>query len=421
MDAYQELGTNKSYINQVWDKVNKMKGKTPEEMAQIRITSLKRASEEYDEKIERTAKNLLIFRLGDIKKIITGATEYATIEQSLKDSLASMMAKINAYQAISTEQKRGIYASQGEKDITEVTVREIEELGELTFRDGKNAFEINRRQPIPIDKLILADSSNRDIEIYKNFREYVLELLKDIPAVRGLDPRKKEQIMREISMERLSEIASELEKQMWAYSKISTYSKRQQYLTEISKERTREYYKKVGELAKGARILTTAERGPEVEKRKKTTKMVLQIGKESVQISKTGYLNYGMYFRDEELGEYTISRPDGSQHRVFSNIKLDEIDSEGIKNDIRYREKIAYLLSNTSIELSEECLGGYLGILPGQNPEDIPTRTLAAISACKKYQEKYLDTVMGKIKARQEREKRRQGKNNPRREDDQGR
>lgn len=421
MDAYQELGTNKTYINQVWDEVNKIKGKTPEEMAQIRITSLKRASEEYDEKIERAAKNLLIFRLGDIKKMIAGTTEYAGVEQSLKDALTSMMAKINAYQAISTEQKRGIYANQGEKDITEVTDREMEELGELTFRNGRNAFEINRRQPIPMDKLILADSPNRDIEINKNFREYVLELLKDIPAVRSLDSRRKEQIMREISMDRLSEITGELEKQMWAYSKISTYGKRQQYLTEISKERTREYYKKVGELAKGARILTTAERGPVVEKRKKPTEIVLQIGKESVQISKTGYLNYGMYFRDEELGEYTILSPDGSQHRVFSDMKLDEIDSEDIKNDIRYREKIAYLLSNTSIELSEECLGGYLGILPGQDPEKVSTRTLAAISACKKYKEKDLDTVMGKIKARQEREKRKQGMNNQSREDDQGR
>ena len=347
----------------------------------------KKEQEEYNKKIKEQTKRLLILKLSDIKRALEDDPQILNDDEILHNYILSIITMLKSYLVIRDDEQRALFECSGITNIEDEARSVLEGMECRTLRKGKNAFEINKMQPVPIDKISNSNTRVKDSEIRGDFKEHVLKLLNDIPE--------HEQIvgaMDKFTMSKVLEIVYRMEEQFWAYSKINTEVKRQQYMKSISMEAKRKFYKELADDIKSRKIkIRTGENGPRCRRVKGEKASSFAINKgENISIQLIGKMNYDIFLLPEDdLGIYKITKSNGIETYAFSPVHLDWITSETLKKSIAIKEEISELLSDSSLKFSHEYLGGYLGVIPSEEiKESEMQKVYEDISACRIAQKK---------------------------------
>jgi hypothetical protein len=343
--------------------------------------------EAYDQKIKEQTKKLLIFKLGDIKRALKSNPGILEDEETLHNHILSIITMLKSYVVISTDEQRALFECSGITNIEDEAKSILDSMEHLTLRKGKNAFEVNKMQPVTIGKISNSNTRAKDREIRDNFKSHVSKLLSEIP-----DHDQIGSTIDKITMSKILDTIYRMEEQFWAYSKINTENKRQQYMRSILMEAKRKYYKELADDVKSRKIkIRTDENGPRCRRVKGERPRTFTINKgESVTIQLIGKMNYEIFILPEDdLGIYKITKSNGIKTYAFSPVHLDWITQRTLKDSITIREGVAELLSDASLKFSHEYLGGYLGVIPSEGIKESDRQKIYEdISACRVMQKK---------------------------------
>ncbi len=375
--------------------------------------------EAYDQKIKEQTKKLLIFKLGDIKRALKSNPGILEDEETLHNHILSIITMLKSYVVISTDEQRALFECSGITNIEDEAKSILDSMEHLTLRKSKNAFEVNKMQPVPIGKISNSNTRAKDREIRDNFKSHVSKLLSEIP-----DHDQIGSTIDKITMSKILDTIYRMEEQFWAYSKINTENKRQQYMRSILMEAKRKYYKELADDVKSRKIkIRTDENGPRCRRVKGERPRTFTINKgESVTIQLIGKMNYEIFILPEDdLGIYKITKSNGIKTYAFSPVHLDWITQKTLNDSITIREGVAELLSDSSLKFSHEYLGGYLGVIPSEGIKESDRQKIYEdISACRVMQKKINER--GKKQTKQGNEQKRKktegDKANERKEED---
>lgn len=162
-------------------------------------------------------------------------------------------------------------------------------------------------------------------------------------------------------LETLMEQLYTLRKHIWAYNKVNTEQKRQEYDLQLR------YQSMATESEKHKDCLGTVIR----RQKKEPTEVVVQKnedGQPTMILSEVGKIVNRSFFLDEgEINEYQIRTNQGENVRTIYS----DIDMRRLKSDPDYFEAVKELLAdNNLIAAANRFLGGYIGNLKSQEDEN---------------------------------------------------
>lgn len=164
------------------------------------------------------------------------------------------------------------------------------------------------------------------------------------------------------NLQSFNTFAKSLQKILWAYNKICTPEKIQEYLAQLQEYLLKKKFIDLSIKGKNSKDLIRKERKFKTKNPIKIEFPKINSDDEKITISRVGKLEYGVAAVDNEfeVNEYFVSKENDSgdikQFVVFSNIDLVRV-----QEDFNYTSLVRSLLKDSSVKMANEYLSGYIG------------------------------------------------------------
>lgn len=329
-------------------------------------------------KIKLNAVRLLKFTIRDMHIVLNNvdlSNEKKIMRlMELSDSQKSLC---YAYEQIKDEASRAEYDKKGKPSIDEMCIKESENLDEKNILKRKDKSSENDKEAkevtlsaydvLPIE--IHGDKTDR--EYSKNACQTALRKITFYLSTFSLE-----------TMDDLKDATGKIKDVLWAYQKISTPQKRENYDLALKGEKLENLYTGLQKQSEHAfRYNIAIWQYHKIKEDSNASRLTINQNDKSITIRKKGALSYSdntIIPNENQLYAYDVTKTNEDGTQTVSQI-VSDINLIKMREDDNYKQQVlTELLSNESIYFGNKYLSSYVGRINEKGEKEFDPNDIAA-------------------------------------------